>query len=225
MVACVATQYNFLCLHSEQRRRIDFWIAALSKASGHNYRSCLRKWYRIGTWVQVLADTDARFFCGIGGISDTIGIGTTLFLCNLWNLLAMSEWKLFLSKSSTNFKCTMKFNRINYFRGFKAKVCTKINDNDSCTSHINSFKHLFFCFQWRTWKENSYTLKYKVLVNYPFKFFFWAIKLSSVRKRQVLCCEMVVLMLTTFSSVAVYCLSVSLALLLGKTHTHTHTTY
>ncbi len=53
MDACVATQHNFLCLHSEQRRRIDFWIAALSKASGHNYRSCLRKWYRIGTWVQV----------------------------------------------------------------------------------------------------------------------------------------------------------------------------
>ncbi len=32
-------------------------------------------------WVQVLADTDARIFCGIGGISDTsIGIGTTLVL-------------------------------------------------------------------------------------------------------------------------------------------------
>ncbi len=79
MVACVATQHNFLCLHSEQQRRIDFRFAALSKASGHNYSSCLRKWYRIGTWVQVLADTDARIFCVIGGISDTsIRIGTTL---------------------------------------------------------------------------------------------------------------------------------------------------
>ncbi len=35
--------------------------------------------YRIWTWVQVLADTDAWIFCGIGGISDTsIGIWTTL---------------------------------------------------------------------------------------------------------------------------------------------------
>ncbi len=61
-------------------RIIDFRFAALSKASAHNYRSCLRKWYRIGTWVQLLADPDARVLCGIGGISDTgIRIGTTLF--------------------------------------------------------------------------------------------------------------------------------------------------
>jgi len=75
----VATQHNFLCLHSEQRRRVDFQFAALSKASGHNYRSRVRTWYQIGMWVQVLADIDARICCGIGGISDTsIGIGTTL---------------------------------------------------------------------------------------------------------------------------------------------------
>lgn len=33
---------------------------------------CLRKWHRIGTWVQALADTDARISIGIGSISDTI---------------------------------------------------------------------------------------------------------------------------------------------------------
>ncbi len=47
---CLCQQHNFLCLHSEQRRRIDFRFAALRNASAHNYRSCLRKWYRIGTW-------------------------------------------------------------------------------------------------------------------------------------------------------------------------------
>ncbi len=74
----MAIQHNFLCLHSEQRRRVDFRFAALSKASGHNYRSRIRTWYRnVGSstrrhWCQ-------PFFCGIGGISDTsIGIGRTL---------------------------------------------------------------------------------------------------------------------------------------------------
>ncbi len=58
-----------LRLHSEQRRRVDFRFAAISKASGHNYRSCLKKWYRISTGVQVLDDTDARIFCGISNTS------------------------------------------------------------------------------------------------------------------------------------------------------------
>ncbi len=61
----MATQHNFPCLHSEQRRKVDFRFAALSKASGHNYRSCVRTWYPIGTWVQVLADSDARILLPI----------------------------------------------------------------------------------------------------------------------------------------------------------------
>ncbi len=77
-----------MCLHSEQQRRVDFQFAALNKASGHNYRSRVRTWYRIGMWVQVLSD--ARIFCGIGRISDTsIGIWTTLVIA-----LALSYWSL-----------------------------------------------------------------------------------------------------------------------------------
>ncbi len=51
------------------------------------------KMYRIGTWVQVLTNTDARIFCGIGEISDTsIGIRTTLVSSNSRDLKAHIEY-------------------------------------------------------------------------------------------------------------------------------------